>query len=93
MRTIGDADRRRLLSSGRAAKRLGITRNTLNSYLRDAREERAAGRDRPGLFPEPDYVDELTGFKFWLPETLDQWDRVDRLGQGHRSDLDPAAPT
>lgn len=89
----GERIRRIGLRSGQAATYISektgepFAHNTLRFYLRRARAERAAGRDRRGLFPEPDYVDPLTGWNFWLPATLDRW-LIERPGKGHRSDLD-----
>lgn len=72
------------LTSAQVAARLGITQATLRSYLCRARAERAAGRDRFSLMPEPDgrHAD---GAWWWYPATVDAWSAV-RPGPGARTD-------
>lgn len=73
------------LTSGQVARRLGVSRETIKNYLHVARVERAAGRDRPGLMPEPDYTDPLSGWNYWLPASIDAWEAA-RVGAGNRPD-------
>lgn len=61
------------------AARHGITLHGWHGALRAARVRRAAGKDRPGLVPEPDLA--IPGKPLWLPETFWRW-RSERVGQG-----------
>ena len=72
------------LGSAQVATRLGITVSTLRGSLCRARQERAAGRGRFSLMPEPDGRNP-DGSWWWYPATVDAWSAV-RPGPGTRTD-------
>lgn len=73
------------LTASEAAERAGVATSTWRAYVARARQERAAGRDRPNLAPEPDgHYDART--PWWYATTVDAWNRH-RPGAGARTDL------
>lgn len=80
-----------VLGTGAAAEKAGILPATFRKELRRARRERAAGRDRPGLLPEPDGAasrdvnGQDRGF-WWYEGTIEAW-LAARPGAGTRTDL------
>jgi len=59
---------KRFLSVTECAARLGITRSTLNSYI------------RKDMLPAPDAL--IGDVRGWLPETIDEWN-AQRPGRGN----------
>jgi hypothetical protein len=74
-----------MLVTALAAERAGVSPATWRKYGALARDEREAGRDRPGLLPPPDgWHDART--PWWYESTVDKW-MARRPGAGARTDL------
>lgn len=54
---------------------------TVRGYAHRAQAERAAGRDRPGLFPAPDGREPISGWPYWYPLSIALFE-LSRPGQG-----------
>lgn len=74
------------MTSAEVADYLNIKVSTWRWQVRHGHTERAAGRDRPGLAPEPDQREALSGWMRWRRSTIDRY-QASRLGRGARTDL------
>lgn len=68
------------------AQRAKVEPATIRSYKHRAGVLRRAGKDRPGLLPEPDGHEEISGTPWWWESTADEW-IGNRIGRGARTDL------